>query len=495
MKQLLVTGFKLDDTSVDTRYNTFIMYANRIREVTGFNEVMAMLGCGAIKSLRSAATIAGQNKAYILDQFKRPEEIRLLRNVYGSRFILISLYSDRERRIDYLAHRMSRYQASRPTSDHRNAASVLVKRDEDEQGETFGQRLSDTFAMADLFLNIDDEEGSKILLSRFLDGLFGSNAVSPSKDEYGIYIATSAALRSLDLSRQVGAATFSKNGEVITQGCNEVPKAGGGTYWNADFGDARDYTLEGDQNDRIKRELLLDVVVRLNKEGLTNKSKSLENLKLFVLKELSRKGSGLKEAQLMDLLEYGRIIHAEMSAISDAARLGRKLKGTSLYCTTFPCHICAKHIVASGIKKVIFIEPYPKSYAEELHSDSILVGITSAKDKRVRFTPFIGIAPYRFKEIFTRGRRKDAEGDFEAWREGSPKLTSSSTLAACMENEIATLAKLNECLQAKNVKALIKPVSQQEQKRDKGVERNTSKLKASRHSVEPTPSARRTRQR
>ncbi|MDN3612645.1 hypothetical protein QWZ16_23945 [Vibrio ostreicida] len=26
----------------------------------------------------------------------------------------------------------------------------------------------------------------------------------------------------------------------------------------------------------------------------------------------------------------------------------------------FPCHNCAKHIVASGIKRVVYVEPYPK---------------------------------------------------------------------------------------------------------------------------------------
>ena len=73
----------------------------------------------------------------------------------------------------------------------------------------------------------------------------------------------------------------------------------------------------------------------------------------------------------MDALEYGRTIHAEMSAISDAARLGRALKGTILFCTTFPCHMCAKHIVAAGISEVIYLEPYPKSLAGELHGDSV----------------------------------------------------------------------------------------------------------------------------
>jgi deoxycytidylate deaminase len=47
--------------------------------------------------------------------------------------------------------------------------------------------------------------------------------------EYGLFLAKAAALRTLDLSRQVGAAIFSDKGEIIALGANEVPKAGGGT--------------------------------------------------------------------------------------------------------------------------------------------------------------------------------------------------------------------------------------------------------------------------
>ncbi|TMQ08861.1 MAG: hypothetical protein E6J90_35770 [Deltaproteobacteria bacterium] len=36
------------------------------------------------------------------------------------------------------------------------------------------------------------------------------------------------------------------------------------------------------------------------------------------------------------------------------------------------CHNCAKHIVASGIRRVVYVEPYVKSQAVQLHGDAIL---------------------------------------------------------------------------------------------------------------------------
>ncbi len=116
----------------------------------------------------------------------------------------------------------------------------------------------------------------------------------------------------------------------------------------------------------------------------------------------------------MAALEYGRMIHAEMSAITDAARLGRPLQGATLFTTTFPCHMCAKHIVAARIANVVFLEPYPKSLASELHSDSIHIEGQSREQfdsfPSVNFSHFYGISPRRYRDLFERGSRKDEDG-------------------------------------------------------------------------------------
>ena len=121
----------------------------------------------------------------------------------------------------------------------------------------------------------------------------------------------------------------------------------------------------------------------------------------------------------MDLLEFGRDIHAEMSAISDAARLDGGLLGGTLYTTTFPCHMCAKHIVAAGISRVVYLEPYPKSYARELHSDSIEIE-GNACGTKVDFSPFIGISPFRYRDLFEKGRRKYG-GVAQQWNQGQKR--------------------------------------------------------------------------
>ncbi len=128
----------------------------------------------------------------------------------------------------------------------------------------------------------------------------------------------------------------------------------------------------------------------------------------------------VKDLQLMDIIEFGRILHAEMSALMDAARLGRAVQDATLFCTTFPCHICAKHIVGSGIDTVYFLEPYPKSAAFALHPNSIEVEGSSrvhySNYEKTKFTHFYGISPRRYRDFFEKSLRKSkTTGKSQEW--------------------------------------------------------------------------------
>ena len=62
--------------------------------------------------------------------------------------------------------------------------------------------------------------------------------------------------------------------------------------------------------------------------------------------------------------EICRAICAEQLAISEAARNGVEIDGSTAYITTFPCHICAKMLVSSGIQEIIYDKDYPDELAE-----------------------------------------------------------------------------------------------------------------------------------
>ena len=70
---------------------------------------------------------------------------------------------------------------------------------------------------------------------------------------------------------------------------------------------------------------------------------------------------GLDESQLSwnknDGLDskYWYVCHAEFNAILNT-RNGSSLKGCTLYVTLFPCNECAKAIVQTGIKKIVYLD-------------------------------------------------------------------------------------------------------------------------------------------
>jgi hypothetical protein len=131
-----------------------------------------------------------------------------------------------------------------------------------------------------------------------------------------------------------------------------------------------------------------------------------------------------------------------MEAILACARTGTSTVNGTLYCTTFPCHNCAKHIVAAGIKRVVYVEPYPKSKAGELHNDSIEIDGDGCGDK-VSFVPFVGIGPRRFIDLFSMGlstgyplrRKKENSSEAVDWKRDSAKIRNPMLRNSYLERE------------------------------------------------------------
>lgn len=66
-------------------------------------------------------------------------------------------------------------------------------------------------------------------------------------------------------------------------------------------------------------------------------------------------------------------IHAEQNAIIQAAKMGVKIDGATLYCTHQPCAICAKMIVNAGIARVVYEHPYPDEFTKIIFDESDII--------------------------------------------------------------------------------------------------------------------------
>ncbi len=378
----LTTPMPRPSSGEAARIDTMMNRGNEARELTRRNDVLALAAIADIHLRRGRGITPLARRCFILRQLKHPDEVVLLRKVYGDGFHLVGVYCPRSVRERNLRR------------EGVKAADVirLIGRDEHEPSES-GQHLRDTFHLADLFVGATGDRSSiAVQIRRFLRLLFGTELITPTLDEFGMFLAQANALRSAQLGRQVGAAILAPTGDVIAVGTNEVPSHGGGAYWEGHPHDGRDHMRGRDSSDQMEEEIVLEITQRLTRRWALLGEVAKRRL-------VARNLEKLRSTTVTGLTEFGRAVHAEAEAILSAARMGLSTRGSLLYCTTFPCHVCAKHIVGAGIEQVAYIEPYPKSKASVLHDDSI--SLEAAREERVVFRPFVGVAPRRFSAFFS----------------------------------------------------------------------------------------------
>jgi cytidine deaminase len=420
----------LEGESEESRVQRHMEAGSELREKTKRGDTLALMAVSQIRQIRAQANASKEEipaeerpnmplhrTAYIVDSLKHPMEVESLRDIYGRAFLVVAAYSPREKRVEDMAERIMTSVHSSDRNQHRAAAEKLIKIDEDEEGKELGQNVSSAFPLADCFVDVSDRIGILPAIERFIRLIFNHPYLTPTRDEFAMFHAQSAALRSADLSRQVGAVIATKGGDIVAIGCNEVPSAQGGLYWCDDPNDARDFRLGTDKGAVVKREVLAELLQKLKTQNWFSSARSaisVDELTKSLLHGEDREI--LRGAQVTNLIEFGRTVHAEMAAITDASRRGVKIDATTLYTTTFPCHLCARHIIAAGIVRVVFIEPYSKSKALELFSDSMEVDRRPPDSHRVSFQPFVGIAPRQYMNLFQmRGPRKAADGRVIEW--------------------------------------------------------------------------------
>lgn len=391
------------------RANKLMDQGNNLRKEAKCNWILAA-GIASYINAKHTNREPVPKTAYIIDSLKHPEEAEKLREIYPAGFYLFAINESEDSRCKYLIDNKN---------IGRNDARMLIQRDMNESA-SYGQHTRDVFELADFHLSANvNEKNSKdktpsleLQINRILDLIFGHPFTTPTFDEYAMFMAYSSGLRSADLSRQVGAV-ITKENDIIATGANDVPTFGGGQYWpDMDYNDAergRDHKRGYDSN-KIELYKIIDEIVELFDFEENDKKED----------EVKKKArEALLRSSLKNLTEFGRPVHAEMAAIMSCAKNGISLKGATLYCSTFPCHNCAKHIISAGITKVVYIEPYPKSRTLDLYDDSISI---SGEEGKVNFQEFVGIGPRRFYDLFSmrlstgrRIRRKDQDGNCVEW--------------------------------------------------------------------------------
>lgn len=398
-----------------------------IRRQSGRDDAVAALAVGYIADYRRTEFDGepASGTAFVLDSLKHPGEVASLRRIYRDRFTLISVHSPTEERLEALAKRVAKSHGTpQKAADFRMDAERIMRRDEHDDEHEFGQNVREAFTQGDVYVPNKPPRELKAGIERYLRLFFGDPFLTPTRDEYAMFQTHAAAIRSADLSRQVGAVICSQEGEIVAVGCNEVPKAFGGQYWPEDDPDARDFQLGYDSNTKQRDAALEEAFTRLAQSDLLATGAQLDSFM-----------GAIDGTRLANLTEFGRPVHAEMAALLAAARRGVSIAGSRLFSTTFPCHNCARHIIGAGIVEVVYREPYEKSLASDLHRDAVAVDPAKPVEDRVVFRRFVGVGPPRYLELFAKPSRKSDTGDRVDWSEGAATPRLVRTEGAYLTNE------------------------------------------------------------
>ena len=372
----------------------------------------------------------------LVRSLKTVGEVKVLRQIYGPRVIVIGVGASPQERTGQLIKQLRRTMQKDDAERH---AEELISRDEKDERK-YGQRMRAAYQLADAFIA---SEGSQVAptATRLVRLLLGDPFITPNRDEQGMFSAWGARFRSSAAGRQVGAALVDAFGEVVALGCNDVPRPGGGQYWTGDTKDRRDWALGADANDRGKHGAAASLLEALSTAGwLAPKYSQTEPSTLATI--ALEDGGPLDLSEFSGLIEYGRIVHAEMAALMTAARSGRSVLGCTLYTTTYPCHECARLIIAAGIGRVCYVDAYPKSRASQLYEE---MWTSDARGDAVRVEQFTGVSPRMFATLFEASNRtKDVNGDYKGWIVKQLQVEDEELADSIPNNERAAAYELLE---------------------------------------------------
>lgn len=142
-------------------------------------------------------------------------------------------------------------------------------------------------------------------------------------DEYFMAVAKLSAMRSKDPSTQVGACIVSDTNRILSIGYNGTPNG----YHDDDF-------------------------------------------------PWEREGAPLDT-------KYMYVVHAERNAILNYRGSRKDLEGATIYVDLFPCNECAKEIIQSGIKEVVYLKETFKTGKEQIIASKIMFDACNVKYRKL----------------------------------------------------------------------------------------------------------------
>ena len=260
---------------------------------------------------------------WIIDGIRHPKELAEIKKMPKSQ--VLSLTAS----LDTIVERVQKRGRAGEEKATKEEVFERLKRESGVGEEASGQQVQKCLEQAD-FLIIN--EGSLEELNKKLDHFINlyNGTDRPTFDEIFMEIAYTWGKRATCLRRRVGAV-IAKDKQQLTTGYNGAPR---GIPHCAEVGGC--------------------------------------------LREKLGIPSG-KNAELC------RGTHAEQNAITQAAKFGIDIEGGTLYCNTFPCVICTKMILNSGITRVVYDSDYDDPLSKEILGQQTIIEMSRYEGKKFHY--------------------------------------------------------------------------------------------------------------
>lgn len=289
---------------------------------------------------------------FVIDAFRNPFEALYFSERYNA-FYLIALKCSKEDREDRLLKKNGL------TVDEIRAQDA--KESPDHTYENINQLVSQNIpvCLEKSDIHIDNcgawgqEDRTHLIaqLVRYVSLIGHPGLVTPTDDERFMQIAYAAKANSGCISRQVGAVALGQGGSICGIGWNDVPCGQVSCS-------ARSVTKAMNHSDRIAYSELEH-----------NDAAFREHLQSYYKEKHPVPGGRALAYCFKDVYNsirngsnqiHTRALHAEENAFLQISKHGGVgVNGGTLYSTASPCELCAKKSYQLGIKRIVYIDPYP----------------------------------------------------------------------------------------------------------------------------------------
>jgi len=323
------------------------------------------------------------NKAFVtIDAIRNPYEAYFFHQRYSG-FYLISINTPNDERLNHLrkSHKFSEDQIR--ALDNKEYPAKISGQD-----IFISQNIQKCIELSDIHLNNPDRQefNNNELRSQlfwYISLILHPGLVTPTAIERGMQLALSAKLNSGCISRQVGAVVTDNNYSIKAVGWNSTPEGQTPCLLRSagdllDGGKEQVYSSYERTNEKFQKVMSCTYNSAITSDHLKGRQVS------YCFKDIQNKVENQKNQV------HTRSLHAEENAFLQLAKYGGEpVQGGFLFTTASPCELCSKKAYQLGIRKVIYIDPYPGISKEHILSSG------SLRPELVLFRGAVGRAYHR----------------------------------------------------------------------------------------------------